>query len=141
MAGILTRDMALAYKKNGSFGTALTNLMEVPELGNNAPEKIDITVLTDDVKRSMSGLADSAQDLAFKFLYEEAQFDELNKLKDSQEWQVTIPKSQIKAWFKGTPSVKLGAAAPNGALTYTLSISVESKIDFNKDAPTQTDAE
>ena len=141
MAGILTKDMALAYKQNGTFGKALENLMEVPEIGNNAPEKIDVTVLTDDVKRSISGLGDSAQDLAFKFLYEEAQFNELNKLKDTQEWQVVIPKSQIKAWFKGTPSVKLGAAAPNGALTYTLNISVESKITFDKDAPVEPTAE
>lgn len=130
MAGILTRDMALAYKKNGAFGEALTNLMEVPELGNNAPEKIDITVLTDSVKKSMSGLKDSAQDLAFKFLYEETQFTELDALKTSQDWQVTIPESEIKATFTGTPSVKLGAAAPNGALTYTLNISVESEIVF-----------
>ena len=129
MAGILTKDMSLAYGKDSAKKT-LTNLMEVPEIGNNAPEKIDVTVLTDDVKKSISGLGDSAQDLAFKFLYEEEQFTELSALSETQDWEVTIPKSQIKATFTGTPSVKLGAAAPNGALTYTLNISVESKIVF-----------
>lgn len=129
MAGILTKDMALAYGKDTAKKT-LTNLMEVPELGNNAPEKIDVTVLTDDVKKSISGLADSAQDLAFKFLYEEEQFTELNALTGTQDWEVTIPQSAVKATFSGTPSVKLGSAAPNGALTYTLNISVESKINF-----------
>lgn len=129
MAGILTKDMSLAYGKDSAKKT-LTNLMEVPEIGNNAPEKIDVTVLTDDVKKSISGLGDSAQDLAFKFLYEEEQFTELSALAETQDWEVTIPKSQIKATFTGTPSVKLGAAAPNGALTYTLNISVESKIVF-----------
>jgi hypothetical protein len=133
MAGILTKDMSLAYGTEGSK-KVLTNLMEIPEIGNNAPEKIDVTVLTDDVKKSISGLGDSAQDLAFKFLYEEEQFTDLDELANSEnpstEWQVTIPKSQIKATFTGTPSVKLGAAAPNGALTYTLNISVESKIVF-----------
>lgn len=131
MAGILTKDMALAYTpKEGGTKKTLTNLMEVPEIGNNAPEKIDVTVLTDDVKRAISGLGDSAQDLAFKFLYDEAQFTELCALTDSLAWEVTIPGGQKKATFNGTPSVKLGAAAPNGALTYTLNVSVESKINF-----------
>lgn len=130
MAGILTKDMALAYTPKEGTKKTLTNLMEVPEIGNNAPEKIDVTVLTDDVKKSISGLGDSAQDLAFKFLYEEAQFTELNGLTGTQEWEVAIPQSQIKATFSGTPSVKLGSAAPNGALTYTLNVSVESKIAF-----------
>ena len=107
--------------------------MEIPEIGSNAPEKIDVTVLTDDVKKSISGLGDSAQDLAFKFLYEEEQFTELAALTGSQSWEVTLPPNggtAKKATFTGTPSVKLGAAAPNGALTYTLNVSVESKIVF-----------
>lgn len=129
MAGILTKDMTLGYVKDMAK-TTLTNLMEIPEIGNNAPEKIDVTVLTDDVKKSISGLGDSAQDLAFKFLYEETQFTELNALTGTQNWEVTLPKNGKRATFEGTPSVKLGAAAPNGALTYTLNISVESKIVF-----------
>lgn len=128
MAGILTKNMSLAYGADSSK-KVLTNLMEIPEIGNNAPEKIDVTVLTDDVKKSISGLADSAQDLAFKFLYEEEQFTELCALTGSQKWEVTLPGTK-KATFDGTPSVKLGAAAPNGALTYTLNISVESAIVF-----------
>lgn len=130
MAGILTKDMALAVTPKEGTKKTLTNLMEVPELGNNAPEKIDITVLTDGVKKSMSGLKDSAQDLAFKFLYEEAQFIELDGIKETATWEVAIPQSAVKATFSGTPSVKLGSAAPNGALTYTLNISVESEIVF-----------
>lgn len=130
MAGILTKDMALAVTPKEGTKKTLTNLMEVPELGNNAPEKIDITVLSDDVKKSMAGLKDSAQDLAFKFLYEETQFTDLDGIKETATWEVTIPQSAIKATFTGTPSVKLGSAAPNGALTYTLNISVESEIVF-----------
>lgn len=129
MAGILTKDMTLSYG-TGEAKKTLTNLMEIPEIGNNAPEKIDVTVLTDDVKKSISGLGDSAQDLAFKFLYEETQFTELCALTDTQSWEVALPNNGKKATFDGTPSVKLGAAAPNGALTYTLNISVESKIVF-----------
>lgn len=128
MAGILTKDMSLAYG-TGETQKVLTNLIEIPEIGNNPPEKIDVTVLTDDVKKSISGLGDSAQDLAFKFLYEQTQFVELAGLTESQSWTVKLPDSKT-ATFTGTPSVKLGAAAPNGAITYTLNISVESKIAF-----------
>lgn len=129
MAGILTKDMKLSYKGEGSEYTDLTNLMEIPEIGNNAPEKIDVTVLTDDVKKSIAGLGDSAQDLPFKFLYEEAQFTSLIAMDGSKEWKVSLPDGNA-ATFTATPSVKLGAAAPNGALTYTLNLSVESKIAF-----------
>ena len=130
MAGILTKDMTLSYKGEGSEYTVLTNLMEIPEIGNNAPEKIDVTVLTDDVKKSISGLGDSAQDLAFKFLYEEEQFNTLIAMTGSKDWKVSLPNDGNAATFTATPSVKLGAAAPNGALTYTLNLSVESKIVF-----------
>jgi hypothetical protein len=139
MAGILTKDMSLAYTPKSGTKKVLTNLMEIPEIGNNAPEKIDVTVLTDEVKRSISGLGDSAQDLAFKFLYEEAQFTELAALTGTQNWEVSIPGGQKKATFTGTPSVKLGAAAPNGAITYTLNVSVESKISFDGTAAVAED--
>ena len=36
----------------------------------------------------------------------------------------------VAATFDGTPAVKFDSAAPNAALTYTLSIGVESKIEF-----------
>ena len=64
---ILSKGITLSYK-TGSAGdyTVLTNLQEIPDLGNNAPEKIDITVLSDSAKKSMNGLSDTAQDLAFK---------------------------------------------------------------------------
>ena len=129
MAGILTKDATLAYG-TGESKKVLTNLMEIPEVGNTAPEKIDVTVLTDDVKKSISGLGDSAQDLVFKFLYEEAQFTELAALTATQSWEITLPGGQKKATFTGTPSLRLGAMAPNGALTYNLNVSVESKIVF-----------
>lgn len=132
MAGILTKGIKLGYSANGEGTyTDLTNLMEIPEIGNSAPEKIDITTLADDVKKSMAGLGDSAQDLAFKFLYEEEQFNTLMALVGTTHWQVSMPGDNgVKATFTGTPSVKFDSAAPNNAVTYTLTIGVESKINF-----------
>ena len=76
MAGLLTKGIKLSYAAKGqdSF-TELTNLQEIPEIGNGAPEKIEVTVLTDEAKKYIAGLGDSGQDLAFKFLYEKEQFE------------------------------------------------------------------
>ena len=132
MAGILTKGIKLSYKtsSSGSTYTELTNLMEIPEIGNGEKEMIDVTVLTDDVKKSIAGLGDSAQTLAFKFLYVKDQFNTLAAMDSSTEWKVEMPDG-VNATFTGTPAVKFDSAAPNAALTYTLSIGVESKITFN----------
>ena len=70
MAGILTKGITLSYSTEGTTYTQLTNLMEIPEIGNGAPEKIETTTLADNVKTYTAGLGDSGQDLGFKFLYE-----------------------------------------------------------------------
>lgn len=138
MAGLLSKGIKLGYKAadstTGTY-TDLTNLQEIAELGNNAPEKIDVTVLSDAAKKSISGLVDTAQDLTFKFLYEKAQFDTLAKLTGSQSWQVTLPAESgtgtgTTATFTGTPSVKLASVGTSAAIAYTLTISVESIITF-----------
>ena len=131
MAGILTKGIKLYYKtSSGSTYTELTNLISIPEIGNGEKEMIDVTVLTDDVKKSIAGLGDSAQTLAFKFLYVKEQFNTLAAMDSSTDWKVEMPDG-VNATFTGTPAVKFDSAAPNAALTYTLSIGVESKITFN----------
>ena len=133
MAGILTKGIKIYYKTSGETYTELTNLMEIPEIGNGEKEMIDVTVLTDDVKKSIAGLGDSAQTLAFKFLYVKEQFNTLAAMDSSTDWKVEMPDG-VNATFTGTPAVKFDSAAPNAALTYTLSIGVESKITFNAGA-------
>ena len=129
MAGILTKGITLSYGASAESLTALTNLMEIPEIGNGAKEKIETTTLADNVKTYIAGLGDSGQDLAFKFLYEKTQFETLMAIEATQNWEVAMPDG-IKATFTGTPSVKFDAASPNNALTYTLTVLVESEITF-----------
>lgn len=129
MAGILTKGITLSYGATADSLTALTNLMEIPEIGNGAKEKIETTTLADNVKTYIAGLGDSGQDLAFKFLYEKEQFEALMAIADTQNWKVAMPDG-IAATFTGTPSVKFDAASPNNALTYTLTVLVESEIVF-----------
>ena len=129
MAGILTKGITLSYGASAESLTALTNLMEIPEIGNGAKEKIETTTLADNVKTYIAGLGDSGQDLAFKFLYEKEQFEALMAINATQNWKVAMPDG-IAATFTGTPSVKFDAATPNSALTYTLTVLVESEIVF-----------
>lgn len=131
MAGTLSKGIKLSYKSaGGSNYTELTNLQEIPELGNNAKEKVDVTVLSDSAKKSIDGLSDTAQDLSFKFLYDKEQFTTLAALTTSTDWQVELPSEGNTATFSGTPSVKLDSAGVGAALTYTLTISVNTVIAF-----------
>jgi len=130
MAGILTKGITLSYKMgDASEFVVLTNLQEIPEIGNGAPEKIEVTTLADNVKKYIAGLGDSGQDLAFKFLYEKEQFTYLSAITESCTWKVTMP-DDVAATFEGTPSVKFDGASPNNALTYSLNVTVESEILF-----------
>lgn len=129
MAGILSKGITLSYKAAEGEFIALTNLQEIPEIGNGAREKIEVTTLADDNKQYIAGLGDSGQELSFKFLHEKAQFTALAALNDTCDWEVALPDG-IKAEFKGTPSIKMDSASTNAALTYTLTVMVESDITF-----------
>ena len=129
MAGILSKGITLSYKAAEGEFIALTNLQEIPEIGNGAREKIEVTTLADDNKQYIAGLGDSGQELSFKFLHEKAQFTALVAINETTDWEVALPDG-IKATFAGTPSVKMDSASANAALTYTLTVMVESDITF-----------
>lgn len=126
---ILTKGISLSYKLASGEYIELTNLQEIPEIGNGAPEKVEVTTLADSAKTYIAGLSDSGQDLAFKFLYEKEQFETLIGIAESCSWKVSMPDG-ISATFDGTPSVKFDGASPNNAITYTLNVIVESMIEF-----------
>ena len=130
MAGLLTKGIKLSYAAKGTDTfKELLNLQEIPEIGNGAPEKIEVTVLTDSTKKYIAGLGDSGQDLSFKFLYVKEQFQELLELEGTQSWKVEMPDG-VTASFDAVASVKFDSASPNNAITYTLTLIVESVIVF-----------
>lgn len=129
MAGILSKGITLSYKVADGEFIALTNLQEIPEIGNGAREKVEVTTLADDNKMYIAGLGDSGQELTFKFLHEKEQFSTLAAIADTCEWEVALPDG-IKATFTGTPGVKMNSASANSALTYNLTVTVESAIAF-----------
>ena len=108
----------------------LTNLQEIPELGGDT-EAIEITTLADAAHTYTDGIKNYGDSLAFKFLYEEAQFSTLNSATGSQEWKVELPDGATCS-FSGTCSVKLDGVGVNAALTYTLAVKPNSEMVWGK---------
>ena len=104
----------------------LTNLQEIPELGGDT-DAIEITTLADEAHMYTNGIKNYGDSLAFKFLYEKEQFNELNALEGSQEIVVTLPDNATCS-FSGSCGVKLDGVGANAALTYTLSIKPDSAM-------------
>lgn len=78
---VISKGITLSYKNGGDF-VALTNLQEIPELGGET-EAIEITTLADSAHKYTDGIKNYGDSLAFKFLYETAQFETLNGLEGS----------------------------------------------------------
>ena len=122
----ISKGIKLSYKgASGSTYTELTNLQEIPELGGDA-EAIEITTLADAAHMYTDGIKNYGDSLAFKFLYEKAQFTTLNGLGEA-DWKVELPDGAT-CTFGGTCSVKLDGVGVNAALTYTLAIKPNSAM-------------
>ena len=123
---VISKGITLSYKNGGEAFVELTNLQEIPELGGDT-EAIEITTLADSAHMYTDGLKNYGDSLAFKFLYEKAQFTTLNGLTGAIEWKVTLP-DDTACTFGGTSSVKLDGVGVNAALTYTLAIKPNSEM-------------
>ncbi|MCY9513315.1 phage tail tube protein [Paenibacillus apiarius] len=133
MAGLLTKDTTLSYKA-GSGGTfaEIPLLMEVPELGGD-PEKVEVTTLSDGVKKYIPGIRDLG-DLAFKFLYDNSSdasnYRILRKLQEDNKaavFKVEYPDGTGHQ-FDAYVNVKMDAASVNAIMTFTVSMSLQSDI-------------
>ena len=122
----ISKGITLSYKPADGDFVALTNLQEIPDLGGEA-EAIEITVLSDPAHMYTDGILNYGDSLAFKFLYEKAQFVALNGLDKSVGWKVELPDG-ASCSFSGTASVKLDGVGVNAALTYTLAVKPDSEM-------------
>ena len=118
---VISKGIKLSYKgAEGSSFVELTNLQEIPEL-NGDTEAIEITTLADAAHIYTDGIKNYGDALAFKFLYESAQFMTLNGLSGEQSWKVELADGTA-CTFGGSCNVKLDGVGVNAALTYTLYI-------------------
>lgn len=131
MAGLLTKDIKLSYKKDSTY-VEIANLQECPELGGTA-EKVDVTTLADGNKKYINGIKDFG-DLAFKFLYDNSGADSnyrvVRGLEESGkvvDWKVTFPDNTGFA-FSGEVTTAIDSASVNNALTFTANITLNSDI-------------
>jgi len=126
----------LLYSFSGSSYDEIKLLMEVPELGG-APEKIDVTTLSDSSKKYIPGIKDYG-DLVFKFLYDNtsttANYGILKYLEDNAQpdnpasFKIEYPDGTAHV-FDAIPSVKLDAGAINGALTFSATMMLLNDIE------------
>ena len=84
---VISKGITLSYKASTDGGTytPLTNLQEIPELGGDT-ESIEITTLADAAHMYTDGIKNYGDSLAFKFLYENTQFETLQALTGSISW-------------------------------------------------------
>ena len=124
---VISKGITLSYKTDADY-KELTNLQEIPELGGEG-ESIEITTLADAAHMYTDGILNYGDSLAFKFLYDKAQFLELDGIEESATWKVSLPDG-TSCEFGGTCSVKLDGVGVNAALTYTLSVKPDSEMVF-----------
>ena len=122
MAGLISKGIKLSYDSTAkdTQWKELKNLQEIPELGGET-EAVEVTTLADDAHVYVDGIKNYGDSLAFKFLYDKAQFTELSKVASLCSWKVELPDATA-CTFKGTCSVKLDGVGVNAPLTYTLSV-------------------
>lgn len=124
---VISKGITLSYKTgDASEYIELTNLQEIPDLGGEG-EAIEITTLADAAHMYTDGILNYGDSLAFKFLYEQAQFETLVNMEGSVGWKVTLPDG-LACTFGGTKSVKLDAVGIYSALTYTLAVKPDSEM-------------
>lgn len=132
MSGLLSKDIKLSVKTGAeSQYEELPLLMEVPEMGAT-PEKVDVTTLADGNRKYIDGIKDYG-DLAFKFLYENAEGSAYRTLRGYEDagtvadYKVELPDGTGFA-FSGQVSTKIDSASVNAALTFTATISLNSDM-------------
>lgn len=123
----------LSYRTGENTFVEIEHLMEIPELGGT-PEKIDVTTLSDKVKKYIPGTKDYG-DLVFKLLYDNANdsanYRVLKGMDDAgttATFKLAYPDGTAHQ-FNAVPSVKLDAGAINGALTFSVTMILSSDIE------------
>lgn len=132
MAGILSKGIKLEYKaSSASSYTEVANIQAIPDLGG-APEQVEVTTLADSSRKYISGIKSTSQ-LEFTVLFDATEYAAVSALSGEYDWKITLydDSSSIGTFtFSGQPACRLNGAGVNEALTYTLTIDVNSDIVF-----------
>ena len=135
--GILTKNTKLSVKIADSFVDLGADLQEFPNLGG-AAEQVEVTTLADGNRRYINGIKDFGS-LEFTFLYDgsdsQGSYQKLRAIEvagTNAEWKVTLPDS-VEFTFTGQASVAINGGAVNDAITFTLTINLNSDLTCSLD--------
>lgn len=128
-------------KKSAADYVMLQDLQEVPDLGVE-PEKVDNTRLKDKMKHSEFGIGDPG-DLTYKFAYENSSVSSdyrvLREIADSGDvasYRETFPDDTTFE-YDAYSSLKIGGGGVNSAISFTLTLALQSDIKVTDPAAKQ----
>lgn len=140
---LLTKDTHLDFfSDDGATWLELYGLESYPDMGA-APPKIKVTNMRDANERYIGGIPD-VSDMKFGFFYNKEKDPDAGtmikknfaKLKELEEagakikWKLNYPDNTSYAW-EGKPTVYVNGGNVGEAMKYTLSVTLESKLEWN----------
>ena len=154
MAKILSQGITLSVKKLDTAPdyTVIPGLLEVPDIGGTT-EKVDVTTLADTSRQYINGIKDYGE-LTFKFVYDGLccdgsgsdkisnyqflydLFEGKNASTETKKWKIeynSTPTRHFNFTFDGYGSLSMDSASVNSALTFTLTITLASDVQYAGD--------
>lgn len=128
--GLVGTGTKLERSEDGSTWEEIADIKTIPELGGDT-EKIDVTTLADDRRKQVEGIQ-NASNVQFQAVYKGASFAKALREAGNRKqynWKVTYPDG-MTATMRGSYNIKFGAVAVNGALGYTITITVSDGPHF-----------
>lgn len=122
----------------GTDFVEVADVKTIPALGG-APQEIDVTTLSDTRVRQIEGI-EAATTAAFSVQYKGPSWNTVHAKAGNRKqynWRVTYPDG-MTATFTGSFTIQFGEAAVNGALTYTITITISDGPDMSDSPSTGT---
>lgn len=128
--GLVGTGTKLERSSDGTTWEEFADIKTIPELGGDT-EKVDVTTLADERRKQVEGIQ-NASNVQFQVVYKGPSFAkalaEAGNRKQYQ-WKVTYPDG-MTATMRGSYNLKFASVAVNGALGYTITITVSDGPHF-----------
>ena len=128
--GLVGTGTTLERSEDGSTWEEIADIKTIPELGGDT-EKVDVTTLADDRRKQVEWIQ-NASNVQFQAVYKGASFAKALKQagdRKQYQWKVTYPDG-MTATMRGSYNIKFASVAVNGALGYTITITVSDGPHF-----------
>lgn len=129
---ITTENTYFIHSTDGKAYSKLIDIKEFPDLGS-APGTVDVTTLSDHMKKYLAGLVDTGQ-LEFKANYDKTDFTTVNALVGKTGYfGIQFGKSGEDGTFtfQGQPNVIVNGAGTESAVDMTVTVTVSSEIELS----------